>query len=94
MFFSLQNGHLFTARWHEWYVLLNDFKMLFLVRLVLLIIVFVLLIRAVIRFFAQRFIRQQWPFQSLYRKGGDGTSVSGAAEDADFEVIETTMKDN
>lgn len=68
-------------------------KMLFLLRLVLLIIVFVLLIRALVRFFAQRFIKQQWPFQSLYRNSRDGASVSGAAEDADFEVIETTMKD-
>ena len=68
--------------------------MSFLLRFILLVIVMFLLIRAVMRFLAKRFLKQQWPFRSLHQNGRDGTPSSGAAEEADFEVVETNIKEN
>lgn len=70
-------------------------KMLFLLRLILVVVVLFLLIRAVLRFLAGRFLKQQWPFHSFFRNRGNGTSAPGVVtEEADFEVIETTIKEN
>ena len=68
--------------------------MLLLLRFILLVIVLFLLIRAVIRFFAVRLLKQEWPFNSLNRNSGNRTAASGAAQEADFEVIETTLKEH
>lgn len=64
-----------------------------MLRFLLLIIVLFFLVRAVIRFLAGRFLKKQWPFQSLHRYGSKGTSASRVAEEADFEVIETHIKE-
>ncbi|MCW8795637.1 MAG: hypothetical protein OQK67_01065 [Chlorobium sp.] len=46
------------------------------------------------RFFAGRFLRQQWPFGSFDPGSGRAASSSGVAEEADFEVIETNVNKN
>ena len=62
-----------------------------MLRFLLFIIVIFLLIRAVMRFFASRFLAKKWPFQTLSRNSNGASSASGVAEDADFEVIETNI---
>lgn len=67
--------------------------MLLLLRFILLVVVLFLLIRAVIRFLAARLLKKEWPFGSLNRNFKSGTPGSGVTEEADFEVIETTIKE-
>lgn len=68
--------------------------MLLLLRIILIVVVLFLLIRAVIRFFAVRLLKQEWPFGSLNRNFRNGSSGSGETEEADFEVIETTYHEH
>ncbi len=68
--------------------------MLLLLRVILIVVVLFLLIRAVIRFFAVRLLKQEWPFSSLKQNFKNGSSGSGVAEEADFEVIETTYNEH
>ena len=65
-----------------------------MLRFLLLIVVLFFLIRAVMRFLVGRFLKQQWPFQALSRNNSGAASASGVAEEADFEVIETHIKEN
>ena len=65
-----------------------------MLRFLLGVIVIFLLLRAIMRFFAGRFLRQQWPFGSFDPGSGKAASSSGVTEEADFEVIETNVNKN
>ncbi len=65
-----------------------------MLRFLLFVIVIFLLIRMMMRFFAKRFLTQKWPFQPLDRNSGSAASSSGVVEEADFEVIDTSVHEN
>ena len=64
-----------------------------MLRFLLIVVLIFLLIRAVIRFLASRFLAQKWPFQTLNRNDAGAASASGVVEETDFEVIETKISD-
>ncbi len=67
--------------------------MLFLLRLFLIVLIMYLLLRTAVRFVARRFLRQEWPFRSS-GQDGVGPTVTGKAEETEYEVMETHIKES
>lgn len=67
--------------------------MLFLLRIFLIVLIMYLLLKTAARFVAGRFLRQEWPFRSSSRDSG-GSVVTGKAEETEYEVMETHIKES
>ena len=65
-----------------------------MLRILLFVIVIFLLIRAVVRFLANRLLMQKWPFHSFGGNRSDRAPSSGIAEETEFEVIDSHINTN